>query len=234
MGSPIKGPDVIIGDGCKIQNNVSVYKGVTLEADVFCGPSMMFANVFNPRAHVRRMDEVRPALVRKGASLGANCTIVCGVTIGKYALVGAGAVVTKDVPDYALVVGNPARQSGWMCECGEKLGEQMFCEGCKKDFQWLEPKNDLMAFVDLEAPQYSVLAKDGHGRDYLQARLKEKGVPTAVYYPTPLHLQTAFSDLAYKPGDLPVSEDFASRIFSLPMHPYLTLEEQKRVSDGVR
>lgn len=126
------GPDVSIGKGCKIQNNVSVYKGVTLEDDVFCGPSMVFTNVFNPRAHISRMDEVRLTLVGKGASLGANCTIICGVTIGKYALVGAGAVVTKNVPDYALVLGNPAKQTGWMCECGEKLNDQMFCEVCKK------------------------------------------------------------------------------------------------------
>ena len=126
------GPDAVIGNGCKIQNNVSVYKGVTLEDDVFCGPSMVFTNVFNPRAHILRMDEARPTLVKKGASLGANCTIVCGVTIGTYAFVGAGAVVTKDVPDYALMVGNPARQTGWMCECGEKLGADLWCRRCKK------------------------------------------------------------------------------------------------------
>ena len=126
------GPDAVIGNGCKVQNNVSVYKGVTLEDDVFCGPSMVFTNVFNPRASIRRMDEARPTLVKKGASLGANCTIVCGVTIGTYAFVGAGAVVTKDVPDYALMVGNPARQTGWMCECGEKLGADLCCRRCKK------------------------------------------------------------------------------------------------------
>ncbi len=507
----VVGPDVKIGDGCKIQNNVSVYKGVTLEEDVFCGPSMVFTNVFNPRAHVQRMNEVRPTRVKKGASLGANCTIVCGVTIGKYALVGAGAVVTKDVPDYALVLGNPAKQTGWMCECGEKLDELMVCGGCKKEYQWLEKRDNAMAFIDLAVQQkrihskiqqgiqtvlkhgkyimgpevreleqglakfagvkhgiscasgtdallmvlmglgvgpgdavftssftfiataevirligatpvfvdvdldtfnlstdklvqavveikntrpelnpkavipvdlfglpcdydkinkialehklyviedaaqsfggvyknkaagsmghagctsffpakplgcygdggaiftdsddladklvsirvhgkgkdkydnvrigingrldtlqaaillpkleifpdelkkrervarnytkllsgsklilpkipagyqsawaqYSVLAKDGDKRDYFQAKLKEKGVPTAVYYPTPLHLQTAFADLEYKAGDLPVSEDYASRIFSLPMHPYLTIEEQERVA----
>ena len=118
----VVGPDVCIGDNCKIQNNVSVYKGVTLEEDVFCGPSMVFTNVFNPRSAIRRMDEIRPTRVKKGASLGANCTIVCGVTIGEHAFVGAGAVVTKDVPDHALVVGNPARQKGWVCKCGEKTG----------------------------------------------------------------------------------------------------------------
>ena len=99
------GPDVVIGKGCKIQNNVSIYQGVTLEDDVFCGPSMVFTNVFNPRANIRRMDEARPTLVKKGASLGANSTIVCGITVGRYAFVGAGAVVTRDVPDHALVYG---------------------------------------------------------------------------------------------------------------------------------
>ena len=126
----VVGPRVSVGRGCKIQNNVSVYTGVTLEDDVFCGPSMVFTNVWNPRAHVRRMDEARPTLVRKGASLGANCTIVCGVTIGCYALVGAGAVVTRDVPDYALVYGNPARQRGWVCACGVKLDVELHCPAC--------------------------------------------------------------------------------------------------------
>jgi UDP-2-acetamido-3-amino-2,3-dideoxy-glucuronate N-acetyltransferase len=108
----VVGPDVRVGNNCKIQNNVSVYKEVTLEDDVFCGPSMVFTNVFNPRSAIRRMEEIRPTLVKKGASLGANSTIVCGVTIGEYAFVGAGAVVTKDVPNHALVVGNPARPDG--------------------------------------------------------------------------------------------------------------------------
>jgi UDP-2-acetamido-3-amino-2,3-dideoxy-glucuronate N-acetyltransferase len=115
------GPNATIGDGVKIQNNVSVYEGVTLEDHVFCGPSMVFTNVYNPRSEIRRMDELRPTLVRRGATLGANCTIVCGVTIGAYAFVGAGAVVTKDVPDYALIVGNPGRLTGWMCACGERI-----------------------------------------------------------------------------------------------------------------
>ncbi len=115
------GPQVTIGDGVKIQNNVSVYEGVTLEDHVFCGPSMVFTNVFNPRSEIPRMDELRPTLVRHGATLGANCTIVCGTTIGQYAFVGAGAVVIDDVPDYALVVGNPGRIVGWMCRCGSRI-----------------------------------------------------------------------------------------------------------------
>lgn len=131
----IIGPEVTIGNGCKIQNNVSLYQGVTLEDDVFCGPSMVFTNVFNPRAHIRRMDEIRPTLVRKGATLGANCTIVCGVTIGKYALIGAGAVVTKSVPDYALVTGNPARRTGWVCACGVKLTEKLACPACRLRYE---------------------------------------------------------------------------------------------------
>ena len=129
------GPDVTIGNKCKIQNNVSVYRGVTLEDGVFCGPSMVFTNIYNPRAEIGKMDQVRSTLVKKGATLGANCTIVCGHTIGRYAFVGAGAVVTKDVPDHALMVGNPARQLGWMCECGERLDEDGKCRicGCKHD-----------------------------------------------------------------------------------------------------
>jgi UDP-2-acetamido-3-amino-2,3-dideoxy-glucuronate N-acetyltransferase len=129
------GPKVAIGQGCKIQNNVSVYQGVTLEDYVFCGPSMVFTNVHNPRAHIRRMDELRSTLVKTGASIGANATIVCGATIGKYAFVGAGAVVTKDVPDHALVVGNPARQIGWMCSCGVKLSAGLRCGACEQDFE---------------------------------------------------------------------------------------------------
>jgi UDP-2-acetamido-3-amino-2,3-dideoxy-glucuronate N-acetyltransferase len=114
-------PQCVIGDNVKIQNNVSIYTGVILEDDVFCGPSMVFTNVVNPRSHVSRKDEYRTTLVKRGASLGANSTIVCGHTIGAYAFIGAGAVVTKDVPDYALLVGNPARIAGWMCQCGIKL-----------------------------------------------------------------------------------------------------------------
>jgi len=112
---------VVIGDRCKIQNNVSVYDNVTLEEGVFCGPSMVFTNVYNPRSLVERKNEYRDTLVKKGATLGANCTIVCGVTIGEYAFVGAGAVINKDVPDYALMVGVPARQIGWMSRHGEAL-----------------------------------------------------------------------------------------------------------------
>jgi len=115
------GGSVVIGNNVKIQNNVSVYDRVTLEDNVFCGPSMVFTNVHNPRSAVPRKDEYRPTLVRRGATLGANCTIVCGVTIGEYAFVGAGTVVTRDVPDYALVVGVPARHIGWMSEHGERL-----------------------------------------------------------------------------------------------------------------
>ena len=113
--------DVVIGDNVRIQNNVSVYDAVTLEDDVFCGPSMVFTNVNNPRSHVSRKSDYRRTLVRRGASIGANATIVCGYTIGEYGFVGAGAVVTGDVPAYGLVVGVPARRIGWMCRCGERL-----------------------------------------------------------------------------------------------------------------
>ena len=115
------GNRVVIGANCKIQNHVSVYDNVTLEDDVFCGPSMVFTNVINPRSHVSRRHEFRDTLVKRGATLGANCTIVCGVTIGEYAFVGAGAVITRDVKPYALMVGVPARQAGWMSRHGERL-----------------------------------------------------------------------------------------------------------------
>ena len=123
------GNKVEIGDRCKIQNNVSVYDNVYLEEGVFCGPSMVFTNVYNPRSLIERKDQYLDTRVKRGASLGANCTIVCGVTIGAYAFVGAGAVVTKDVPDYALVVGVPAKQIGWMSEFGEQLDLPISGEG---------------------------------------------------------------------------------------------------------
>lgn len=132
------GPDVSVGRNCKIQNNVSVYKGVTIEDGVFCGPSMVSTNIYNPRAELRKMDQVRPTLVKRGATLGANCTIVCGTTIGRYAFVGAGAVVTKNVSDYALVVGNPARRIGWACVCGERLTEDLDCLACGKTYRQSE------------------------------------------------------------------------------------------------
>lgn len=127
------GPNVTIGNGVKIQNNVSVYTGVTLEDDVFCGPSMVFTNVNNPRSAIRRMDELKPTIVKKGASIGANATIVCGHNVGQYAFIGAGAVVTKDVPDFALIVGNPGKITGWMCQCGVRLAfqeERAVCTAC--------------------------------------------------------------------------------------------------------
>ena len=114
-------PGTRIGNNVKIQNNVSIYEGVVLEDDVFCGPSCVFTNVLNPRSHISRRHEYRPTLVRRGASIGANATIVCGVTLGEYAFIGAGAVVTADVPAFALMVGVPARRVGWMCQCGERL-----------------------------------------------------------------------------------------------------------------
>ena len=132
------GPDVTIGNNVKIQNNVSVYTGVELEDDVFCGPSMVFTNVVNPRSHIVRKHEYRKTLVKKGASIGANATVICGTTIGRYAFVGAGAVVTRDVPDYALVLGNPARHAGWMCYCGVRLetnGAAAQCSACGRTYE---------------------------------------------------------------------------------------------------
>ncbi len=137
------GPDVTIGNGCKIQNNISVYKGVTLEDEVFCGPSMVFTNVYNPRGAIRRMGELRPTLVKKGATIGANATIICGITIGTSAFIGTGTVVLTDVPDYALMVGNPAKQKGWMCACGIQLvfkGNRAKCMACKRQYKKLGPK----------------------------------------------------------------------------------------------
>jgi len=134
-------PAVVIGDNVRIQNNVSVYTGVVLEDDVFCGPSMVFTNVINPRGHVSRKDEYQPTLVKRGATLGANSTVICGHTIGRYAFIGAGAVVTKDVPDYALVIGNPGRRAGWICACGVKLASgsrpptRAVCGACRAEYR---------------------------------------------------------------------------------------------------
>lgn len=121
------GPKVRIGDGCKIQNNVSLYEGVVLEDNVFCGPSCVFTNVLNPRAHVSRRSEFKPTVVRRGATIGANATILCGHSIGAYAFIGAGAVVTCDVPDFALMVGVPAKHIGWISRSGERLGPDLVC-----------------------------------------------------------------------------------------------------------
>jgi UDP-2-acetamido-3-amino-2,3-dideoxy-glucuronate N-acetyltransferase len=131
-------PGVVIGDNVKIQNNVSLYTGVMVENDVFLGPSMVFTNVINPRSHVSRKTEYLPTLVRRGASIGANATIVCGSTLGAYCFVGAGAVVRGSVPDYALVVGVPARQVGWMCQCGIRLtvtSGKGACASCGSEYR---------------------------------------------------------------------------------------------------
>ena len=150
------GNDVTIGDNVKIQNNVSVYDSVTLEDDVFCGPSMVFTNVYNPRAVVNRKAEYRRTLVRHGASLGANCTIVCGTTIGRHAFVGAGAVVNRDVADFALMVGVPARQVGWMSRFGERLN--LRCEGvgiaiCPHTGDRYVLEGTTLALVEAKTPQ---------------------------------------------------------------------------------
>jgi UDP-2-acetamido-3-amino-2,3-dideoxy-glucuronate N-acetyltransferase len=150
-------PDVVIGNNVKIQNNVSIYTGCILEDDVFCGPSMVFTNVINPRSHVIRKNEYKRTLVKRGASLGANSTIVCGITIGRYAFVGAGAVVTRDVPDFALIMGNPGRVRGCMCACGSKLifsqeisGAQARCAACTA----LYSKNGEIVTAVQEAAKY--------------------------------------------------------------------------------
>ena len=158
------GPDAVIGNGVKIQSNVSVYKGVILEDYVFCGPSMVFTNVYNPRSEIPRMDEVKDTLVKRGASLCANCTIVCGITIGRYAFVGAGAVVTKDVPDYGLVVGVPGKQVGWMSRHGYKLSApdekgEMNCSGSDFKYKMDDQGNLKCLDVDEYHPLPDELAK---------------------------------------------------------------------------
>jgi len=132
------GSGALLGDNVKVQNNVSIYDGVVLEDGVFCGPSMVFTNVFNPRSFISRKKEFRKTLVGKGATIGANATIVCGNTIGEYALIGAGSVVTKDVPKYALVYGNPGRVRGWVCQCAEQIvfrSEVAKCQACGKEYE---------------------------------------------------------------------------------------------------
>lgn len=136
------GGKAVLGNNVKVQNNVSIYDAVIVEDDVFCGPSMVFTNVINPRSHIPRKDEYKRTVVKKGATLGANSTIVCGVTIGNYAFVGAGAVLTKDIPDYALVYGNPGRLHGWVCACGTRLElsrdetvETAVCKACGKKYE---------------------------------------------------------------------------------------------------
>ena len=133
------GPHVTVGDNCKIQNNVSLYEGVALEDDVFCGPSCVFTNVINPRSAISRKTEFRPTLVKRGATIGANATILCGHTVGSYAFVAAGAVVTKDVPDFALVAGVPARRIGWMSHHGERLGPDLICPVTKRRYREVAP-----------------------------------------------------------------------------------------------
>lgn len=124
------GGKAVIGDGVKIQNNVSVYDDVVIEDEAFCGPSCVFTNVINPRSFVERKHEYKPTRVGRGASIGANATVVCGTSLGEYSFVGAGSVVTKDVPPYAMAYGSPARVRGWMCRCGVKLGEDLSCGAC--------------------------------------------------------------------------------------------------------
>ncbi|MEM7301527.1 MAG: acyltransferase [Pseudomonadota bacterium] len=135
------GPDVTIGDNCKIQNNVSLYKGVNLERGVFCGPSCVFTNVINPRAEVERKEEYKPTLVKRGATIGANATIVCGNTLGEYCMIAAGAVVTHDVPDFALMIGVPARRAGWVSREGEILGEDLKCPRTGEQYELSDDGN---------------------------------------------------------------------------------------------
>ncbi len=146
----VAGPNVRIGNNVKVQNNVSIYDGVEIEDDVFCGPSMVFTNVINPRSHIARKSEFRKTVLKQGASVGANATVVCGHTLGRYCFIGAGSVVTKDVPDFALLVGNPARITGWVCQCGVKLlsGAKLeahlkpVCQACGTKYQICDGKLD--------------------------------------------------------------------------------------------
>lgn len=144
------GKDVSIGAGAKVQNNVSVYEAVTLEAQVFCGPSCVFTNVTNPRAHIERKHEFKPTLVKRGATIGANATILCGITIGRWAMIGAGAVLRESVPDFALVVGVPAKRIGWVCHCGCTLNERngWHCDACGADYGMNED-----ALLEMRSPE---------------------------------------------------------------------------------
>ena len=146
-------PGTRLGNNVKVQNNVSIYEGVEIEDDVFCGPSCVFTNVMNPRSHVSRKSEYQRTLVKRGASIGANATIVCGSTLGEYSFIGAGAVVTSDVPDFALMIGVPARRVGWMCQCGLRLelkSGKAVCAGCGASYQENEGK---LRLVDLPSKQ---------------------------------------------------------------------------------
>lgn len=139
--------DVVIGCGVKVQNNVSIYRCVEIEDDVFCGPSMVFTNVINPRSFIERKHEFKTTLVRRGATIGANATILCGITLGEYCLIGAGATVTSDVPPFALMVGCPAAQKAWVCRCGETLpaGPAPICPACRDEYRFDEANNELKA-----------------------------------------------------------------------------------------
>jgi len=129
------GGKAVVGNGVKLQNNISIYDDVVIEDDVFCGPSMVFTNVINPRAFVERKDEYKQTLIKRGASIGANATIVCGITLGEYCFIGAGSVVTHDIPPYAMAYGNPAQIHGWVCKCGVKLDKDYVCPECKKGYR---------------------------------------------------------------------------------------------------
>ena len=141
-------PGTRIGNNVKIQNNVSIYEGVTLEDDVFCGPSCVFTNVLNPRSHVSRKHEYQPTLVRRGASIGANATVVCGITLGEYCFIGAGAVVTTDVPDFGLMLGVPARRVGWMCQCGVRLKVADGSARCSDCGSGYREENGILRLID--------------------------------------------------------------------------------------